>query len=111
MSNEYKHFKMAIEAIDPGCPSLEDYDDFIPPSSQDELCSHFHSEDEFISNATNWLSALKSTTIPESSLTEANAEVSKNVQRLIDEAANVDLDDFIALLREDWAARHVCCEA
>jgi hypothetical protein len=111
MSNEYKHFKMAIEAIDPGCPSLEGYDDFIPPSSQDELCNHFHAEDEFISKATNWLSALKSTTIAASMLTDANAEVSKNVQRLIDEAANVDLDDFIALLREDWAARHVCCEA
>ena len=111
MSNDYKLLKMAIDAIDPGCQSLVGYSDFIPPSTPDDLCAHFKSEDEFVGKASNWLSALKNTTIPTSTLTNTNAEVSKNVQRLIAEAANVDLDDFIALLREDWAARHVCCEA
>lgn len=111
MSHEYTYFKMALESIDQGCPSLLDYETFIPHSYTGDYCSHFKNEAEFIGKAEDWLDALINTKVTDSMLAGVHAVVAANTKRMSEEAALVDRADFIALLSEDWAARHLGCEA
>lgn len=111
MSYEYKYFKMALEAIDPGCPSLIGYDDFLPVRSPEDICCHFKNEEELIVKALSYLDDITNCKICPELLAGADHEVIANVKRLVAESSQVDREDFVALLKEDWAARHVSCEA
>ncbi len=111
MSYEYKYFKMALEAIDPGCLSLIGYDDFLPVRSSEDICSHFKNEEQLIVKALGYLDDIANCEISPALLAGADLEVIANVKRLVAESSKVDREDFIALLKEDWAARHVSCEA
>jgi hypothetical protein len=111
MSNEYKIFKMAIEAIDPGCPSLVGYEDFIPPATADDICRHFSTETEFIEKALNYLDGLSTCVITEEMVAGADSKTATTAKRLVDEASKVNRDEFVDLLKEDWIARHVGCAA